>query len=431
MTPGARLETAIVLLESIDATEAPADQAASGFLRRRRYIGAKDRRAILETVYGVIRNRMALDWWIARAGMAAPGARLRVLALLSLAGGEKGEDIAAKFSGARHAPAALTAQEREMIEKTGGLPLRHPDQPPRVAANCPDWIAPLMARRFGLGFLDEMAALNAEAPLDLRVNFLKGTREKAQAALAKAGIVAEPTRFSPWGLRLPSRRPVTGLAAYKSGLVEIQDEGSQLVAVLADAKPGQFVVDFCAGGGGKALAMAAAMRNRGEIAALDVSKRLDRAAPRIARAGAKIIRRCRIAASDPWLVEHTGTADRVLVDAPCSGTGAWRRDPMARFRFERAELARLVELQRKILSEAAALVRPGGRLIYATCSLIAEENEDQAAWFAERHGNFAPVAVAEIWDQTAPCPAEGPYLTLTPLRHGTDGFFAAVFERRQ
>jgi 16S rRNA (cytosine967-C5)-methyltransferase len=177
--------------------------------------------------------------------------------------------------------------------------------------------------------------------------------------------------------------------------------------------------------------MAAAMRNRGEIAALDVSKRLDRAAPRIARAGAKIIRRCRIAASDPWLVEHTGTADRVLVDAPCSGTGAWRRDPMARFRFERAELARLVELQRKILSEAAALVRPGGRLIYATCSLIAEENEDQAAWFAERHGNFAPVAVAEIWDQTGPCPAEGPYLTLTPLRHGTDGFFVAVFERRQ
>lgn len=427
MTPAARTQAAIELLELIDAGGAPADRTAAAYMRGRRYIGAKDRRAVLDLVYGVIRNRETVDWQLAKWG-AAPGPRLRVLAFLSLEG-NGGAQTPALFTGARHAPPPLSAEERELADALAGEPLYPDNQPPRIGANCPEWAARLLARRFGLDFAAEMAALNAEAPLDLRVNSLKTTRAKARAALARAGIAGEATKLSPWGIRLAARRPVTGLAAFKKGLVEIQDEGSQIVALLTDARPGQFVVDFCAGGGGKSLALAAAMKNKGRIAGLDVAARLDQAAPRIARAGAKIITLHRLAEDDPWLGENEGRADRVLVDAPCTGLGAWRRDPMARFRLTPDELGRLIALQREILGRAARLVRPGGRLIYATCSLLPEENEDQAAWFAETRPDFGPLAVAEVWDEPVPCPAEGPYLLLTPARHGTDGFFVAVYER--
>lgn len=432
MTPQARVAAAIALLEAIAAEPRPADKVAGDFMRARRYIGAKDRRAILDRIYGVIRHREALDWWIARAG-AAPSARTRILAWLGLGEKMTAEAIAASFTGATYAAGELAGQESGLVRRLAGQPLDHPEQPPRIAANCPEWIARLLARRFGARFLREMFALNEEAPLDLRVNALKGSRVDAVAALEKAGIAAEPTRTSPWGLRLSSRQPIAGLSCYKRGLVEIQDEGSQIAALLADARCGQTVVDFCAGGGGKALALAAAMKNKGEIAALDVSPRIMAAAPRIKRAGASIVALHRLAPRDPWLARYEGRADRVFVDAPCTGVGAWRRDPSARFRLTRAELERLIALQREILAQAAGLVKAGGRLIYVTCSLLAEEDEDQAAWFLDEHRGFAPIAVSEVWAEIfdGPSPAQGPYLLLTPALHGTDGFFVSIFEREK
>jgi 16S rRNA (cytosine967-C5)-methyltransferase len=256
------------------------------------------------------------------------------------------------------------------------------------------------------------------------------SREDALGRLLEGRIEAGPTPYSPWGLRLAARRPITGLELYRDGLVEIQDEGSQIVALLCEAEAGQLVVDFCAGGGGKSLALAVAMRNFGKIAALDVATRLAEAGPRVKRAGAKIVGLHRLTEGDPWLKKHAGKADRVLVDAPCTGTGAWRRDPMSRFRLTPEELEHVTALQRQILAQAAALVKPGGRLIYATCSLLREEDEDQAEWFLKTQPEFRMVPVGEIWSRVlgGECPSEGPYLVLTPKRNQTDGFFVAVFE---
>ena len=431
MTPQARIAAAIALLGAIENSQSPADMVAGDFMRARRYAGAKDRRAILERTYAVIRHREVLDWWIARAD-ALPSPRTRVLSWLALGETVNAAAIEGFFTGATYAAGELTAPEKDLIHKLAGETLDHPEQSPRIAANCPEWIARLLARRFGVRFLDEMHALNDEAPFDLRVNTLKGTREDAVAALKKAGIAATPMRYSPWGLRLAARQPIAGLACYKRGLIEIQDEGSQIAALLADAKPGQTVIDFCAGGGGKALALAAAMGNKGMIAALDVSPRIGAAAPRIKRAGASVIALHRLLPDDPWLARFEAKAHRVLVDAPCTGVGAWRRDPGARFRLTRAEFERLIVLQREILAQAARLVKSGGRLIYVTCSLLAEEDEDQAAWFLDGNPGFVPLAVSEIWAELleTPSPAQGPYLLLTPAMHGTDGFFIGVFERK-
>lgn len=431
MTPQARIATAISLLEAIGNSHSPADQTADEFMRARRYAGAKDRRAILERTYAVVRHQEALDWWLTRAG-ASPTPRTRILAWLALGGAMTAETIEGLFTAAAYAAGELTAPEKALIRKLAGETLDHAEQSPRVAANCPEWIARLLARRFGARFLDEMHALNGEAPFDLRVNTLKGTRDDAVAALKKDGIAATPTRYSPWGLRLPARRPVRGLSCYKRGLVEIQDEGSQIAALLVDAKPGQTVIDFCAGGGGKALAVAATMENKGAVAALDVSPRIAAAAPRAERAGASIVALHRLVPDDSWLAKFEGQADRVLVDAPCTGVGAWRRDPGARFRLTRAELERLIALQREILPQAARLVKSGGRLIYVTCSLLAEEDEDQAEWFLDGNPAFVPLAISEIWAELleTPSPAQGPYLLLTPALHGTDGFFIAVFEKK-
>ena len=431
MTPQARIAAAISLSEAIGNSQRPADETAGEFMRARRYAGAKDRRAILERIYAVVRRREALDWWIGRSG-ASPTPRTRVLAWLALGETMAAESIEGLFTTATYAAGELTAPEKELVRNLAGETLDHPEQPPRITANCPEWIARLLARRFGARFLDEMSALNGEAPFDLRVNTLKGTREDAVAALKKAGIAATATRYSPWGLRLPARRPLGGLSCYKRGLVEIQDEGSQIAALLADAKPGQVVIDYCAGGGGKALALAAAMDNKGTISALDVSARIAAAAPRIERAGASIVALHRLVPDDPQLAKFEGKADRVLVDAPCTGVGAWRRDPGARFRLTRAELERLIALQREILAQSSRLVKPGGRLIYVTCSLLAEEDEDQAEWFLDGNPAFVSLAVSEIWAELleTPSPAQGPYLLLTPALHGTDGFFIAVFERK-
>ncbi len=403
MTPAARIAAAIELLEAIEAAPSrPADAVANDFFRARRFIGSGDRRAISDRVWRVLRTWRRLAWWL--RDQQSP--RLMVAASLLL-DGSRYADVADTFAGGRFAPPPLVPSEQAVLRRLEGRTLEHASMPDAVRLEVPDWLAPRIGQA-------DLRALLEPAPLDLRVNLLRTTREEARAALAAEGVEASPTPLSPWGLRIEGRRQVTTGAAFRSGLVEIQDEGSQLTAALVDARPGMRVADMCAGAGGKTLALAMTMQNRGQLVACDVSAvRLDGAVRRLRRAGVHNVERHLLEPGDKWVKRRAASFDRVLVDAPCTGTGTWRRNPDARLRLTEADLAELLPKQSAILDQAASLVRIGGRLVYATCSLLSGENEDQVTAFLDRHPGFAG----------------GEVLALSPARHGTDGFFAAVLER--
>jgi 16S rRNA (cytosine967-C5)-methyltransferase len=442
MTPAARLAAATDLLAALDdQPRRPADAIANDFFRARRYIGGGDRRAIADRAWGVVRQRMRLEWWLAQI-QCRPTPRMLVAADLLLTEGLEMPAVLRAFPGGQYAPEPLNVLEERLLralatfrdKATGVQGLVHPAMPEGVRLNLPDWVIPGFRARFGEGLAEEAAAMEQPAPLDLRANLLKTTREAAAAALGAEGFETEPTRWSPWGLRLPGRRPVTATAAFMEGLIEVQDEGSQLIALLTDARPGLRVADVCAGAGGKTLALAASMRNKGRITACDVNApRLEGAVRRLRRAGVDNAERHLFAPGDRWAKRRAGQFDRVLVDAPCTGTGTWRRNPDARLRTGFQDLQELLAKQREILDMAAELVRPAGRLVYATCSLLPEEDEDQVAGFLGRHPDFAPLPLAEAWASAGlpgEPPAGGPYLVTSPARHGTDGFFAAVLQRR-
>jgi 16S rRNA (cytosine967-C5)-methyltransferase len=432
LTPGARLAAAIEVLSAIDGGDRPADDVAADYFRHRRYIGAKDRAQISGYVYTVLRHRASLDWWTARYG-AGIEARTRTLACLVLIERWPPEKIIACVDGGQFHPAALSQAEERLVRSLAGRSLHHPEMPRAAANEVPEWLEAYLERVFGKSLEREMAALNAPAPTDLRVNLLKADRETARRALAGDGVAVELTPLSSTGLRLRKRVPLGSLDAFKEGLVEVQDESSQIAALLADARPGMRVVDFCAGAGGKTLALAAGMANRGKLIACEVSPwRLERAARRLRRAGiSNVERRTLSSEGDKWVKRHTGSFDRVFVDVPCLGTGTWRRNPDAKWRMRPEDLAELVERQQQILRRAARLVRPGGRVIYATCSLLREEDEDQAEAFLAAEPGFALYPVARVWEETigGVSPGGERYLRLTPARHGTDGFFVAIFER--
>ena len=436
MTPGARIAAAIDILAEIEKGERAADGIAADYFRHRRYIGAKDRAQVAGHVYAVLRHRAIIDWWIGRAAKAAvaPAARSRMIGALLLIDRATPGEIAASFDGGRFRPAPLSPAETRLAQGLDGRTLTHPEMPRAVANDLPAWLLPYLDAVFGRHLDDEMAALNAPAPIDLRVNSLKADRETARRALAAEHIAAEPTPWSPLGLRLWQRIPLAGLAAFKEGLVEVQDEGSQVAALIADARPGMRVVDFCAGAGGKTLALAAQMKNRGKLVACDVAAwRLERAGQRLRRAGVTNVER-RVLASerDAWVKRHASGFDRVFVDAPCLGIGSWRRNPDGKWRTTPNDLAELLPRQRDILESAARLVRPGGRVIYVTCSLLREENEAQAESFLASTPDFALYPAGRAWAETVGgrSPGGADYLRLTPARHGTDGFFVAQFERR-
>lgn len=440
MTPAARIAASVELLAALEAEpRRPADAIANDFFRARRYIGSGDRRAVSERAWGAVRQRLRLDWHLARAGAPRPTPRLLVAAHLVLAEGWAPSGVEEAFSGGRFAPAPLLPEERAVLARLAGQPLLHPDMPEEVRLSLPDWVLPAFRARFGDRLAEEASAMEAPAPLDLRANLLKGTREAAAAALAGEGIATTPTPYSPWGLRVEGRRPITGTRAFQEGLVEVQDEGSQMIALLTDARPGHRVADYCAGAAGKTLALAATMRNRGRITACDVSApRLEGAARRLRRAGVDNAERHLLVPGDRWAKRRAGQFDRVLVDAPCTGTGTWRRNPDARIRTGPEDVRDLTAKQSAILDAAAELVRPGGRLVYATCSLLPEEDEAQMQAFLERRPDFAPLPYGRVWEEVAPAgasatavpPGDGPFLVTSPARHGTDGFFAAVLERR-
>lgn len=391
MTPQARVQAGIELLDAIiDAARgggAAADTLIQRYFKERRYAGSKDRRAVRELVYRAVR----------RSGEVPASGRAAMAGLA-----DEDEAVATAFDGSPHAPAPLTGNE------------------PRAAAGVlPGWIVPLLDPLVGEG---EWPALLARAPLDLRVNRLRGTVEAARAALPEA----VPAPHAPLGLRLPEGFQVEASAAWRDGLVEVQDEGSQLLALACAAAPGENVVDLCAGAGGKTLALAASMADRGHLIASDTDRaRLSRMAPRLARAGVTIVRQRLL---DPGrereaLADLDGDADLVLIDAPCSGSGTWRRNPETRWRLDAARLDRLVDLQARLLDVAMPLLKPGGRLVYAVCSLLAREGRDQAAAFTARSGlAVQPVPIGAGRDA-------GTGRLLTPAADGTDGFFVACWSR--
>ena len=434
MTPGARAEAAIGLLAAIGDQKAPADDLVADYFRRHRFAGAKDRAGISELIYGVLRFRSSLDWWIARGGQGLePSARTRVLAALMLREELGAAQVSRDWDGDRFRPARLDAAERRFAEAVEGQKLADRAMPAAVRGNYPLWLEPALAASLGRDMAREMAALLEPAALDLRVNILKSEREAARAALAREGVEAARTKLSPLGLRVFERVPLGQLPSFRAGHVEVQDEGSQLAALLADARPGMRVVDFCAGAGGKTLALAASMGNRGHLIACDISpRRLERATERVRRAGVSIVQRKALAsARDPWVKHHAAGFDRVLVDAPCTGTGTWRRNPDAKWRLTPEDVTELAVLQADILDSARRLVKPGGRLIYVTCSLLKDEDESQVERFLAAHADFALLPIARVWRETVggPCPSRAETLRLSPARHGTDGFFVAVLER--
>jgi 16S rRNA (cytosine967-C5)-methyltransferase len=442
MTPGARLQAAIELLQAIHAGTAPADRATAAYFRTRRYIGGADRRAVLVHVYAILRRRAALGWKLdrARGDVKLPELeRARMIARMAVMEGWSADRIAGAFDGGQYRPATLDQTEKRIAKALEGQTLEDPKAPVWVRYEFPEWCEERLRRAFGKDLETEMRAALTEATTDIRVNTLKGTRAQAIRALREADIEAKPTPLSAWGLRVEGRAPLATLTVFKDGLIEIQDEGSQLVALMVDPKPGERIVDFCAGAGGKTLALAAMMENKGKLVAMDVLKgRIERSATRIRRAGINNVERRDLSSErDPWVKRHAGGYDRVLIDAPCSGAGTWRRNPDAKWRLKPKDLEELVDLQRRILDSASRLVKPGGRLVYATCSLFQEENAEQVAAFLEHNRDFALVPAPKVWAEATarlgletPYPGDGDTLVLTPGKHGTDGFFVAVMERK-
>ena len=389
------------------ALAGPADQALSAYFRRHRNLGQRDRAFVAEAAYAVLRRRRSLE---TAAGSAAPH-DLLVAALLRVFG----------LSGrVFDADAALVAR----IKSAAGERFA-----PAVRADLPDWLWERLAAEHGAVEAMRIArGLLDAAPLDLRVNLAKLSREEA---LSRMDAAAQPTPWSPAGIRLKDKPPINRHPLFLDGAIEVQDEGSQLIAYLVAPRRGEMVADFCAGAGGKTLALAMLMRGAGRLYAMDVSaRRLAALAPRSARAGVSNVHPLALAGENDIRAKRlAGKLDRVLVDAPCSGFGTLRRNPDLKWRYGPERVAALAAEQYRILAAASRLVKPGGRLIYATCSILEEENEGVVERFAQEVSGFAAMSCAEILAQQKIPLQTGNYLRLWPHLHGTDGFFAAAFAR--
>jgi 16S rRNA (cytosine967-C5)-methyltransferase len=419
MTPAARLQASIEILDALAKTAQPADRFLRDYFRARRYAGSKDRAAVGERVFSVFRHRASLAW---RMDSETP--RALVIASL-LAEGLDADVIADLFNGEGHAPKPFTQEERTAIAH---MP---PEPPLAVRGEFPAFLEPELARAFGSTLLDEVVAMLARAPVDLRANTLKASAGAVLAALRADGFDAHPTRFAPDGIRIPSGQGLSPLSRhplYESGAFEFQDEAAQIASLLCGATPGERILDLAAGAGGKALALAAQMGNEGEIVAADVRRAaLEELERRAARAGATIIR-----VGEP---RDEGQFDAVILDAPCSGSGVWRRQPELKWRLTPERLEELVALQDKLLDAAAAHVRPGGRLLYATCSILPIENADRVAALLARHGDYRVEPAQTRWQARFPhapaLPGSGDVFMASPLTTGTDGFFTAILLRAQ
>ena len=431
MTPAARLSAAIELIETIDAQRVPAAKALKEWGTAHRYAGSGDRAAISGLIWDVLRRRASSAWL-----MDADTPRARVLGMLKLERGMDADTIAALCDGGRFAPEPLSEAERTALTARSVA-----DAPPHVAGDYPEWLDPYLAKVFGDDRVAEAVAMASRAPLDLRVNTLKAGREKLLPRLKHLG--AKETPWSPLGLRIElgadARNP--GIHAeedFIKGAIEVQDEGSQLAALLSAAKPGEQVIDLCAGAGGKTLALAAMMAGKGRLIATDHDKR--QLAPiheRLSRAGVHNADvRTPKGDADP-LADIHASADLVLIDAPCTGTGTWRRNPDAKWRMRPGALEVRLKDQAAVLDRASALVKPGGRIAYITCSVLPAENGEQVRAFVTRHPEFAVVPPEQtagvLWDKAedfANAALQSPEgWLMTPRRTGTDGFFVSVLKK--
>lgn len=401
LKPGARIAAVIELYDGWTHNRDDADRVVSGYFGSRRYIGGGDRREISERFYNLIRHQARLGWWLAECDYQFQDGRARMIAELVLHDGMDRDTIEGLFNGDQFCPDELRPNERHLANKLAGNKLDHDGQPGAVKTELPKWLYAELLKLHHENLPAEMAAYNQPAKLDLRVNRLRGSVEDAIKSLKADGIKdIERTPYAPNGLRLPLGLNMLVTKAYKDGLIEIQDEASQICVNIVDAKPGMTVLDMCAGGGGKTLGMAADMRGKGRILACDThGGRLDNARKRARRAGAGDCIQQRIIADerDSWLRNKSGFFDRVLLDVPCSGLGTLRRNPALRWRIGQRDLRALMAQQSKILKAGAAKVTKGGRLIYATCSIMPEENERLIETFMRDRKDFKPVPINEIW----------------------------------
>jgi len=419
MHPKALLDACADLVAQVLKFDHPADAVVSRYFREHRSLGPRERATLAETAYGVVRRKLLYE----HLAPSGSGPRERRLAILGFAGPRD------------FLRSALTEQEKSWLDQCDAVAPSALSE--RHRHNLPEWLATALKEQVGEDFWPLVESLNQPAPLDLRVNTLTDKRDDVLQELKLAGIAAQATPHSPWGLRVEGKPALARLDAFARGAIEVQDEGSQLLALLTDARRGQMVVDFCAGAGGKTLALGAAMRNTGRLYAFDVSAhRLDNLKPRLARSKLSNVHPAAIAHErDERIKRLGGKIDRVIVDAPCSGLGTLRRNPDLKWRQSPQALAELTAKQGAILASAARLLKPQGRMVYATCSLLRAENEEVAAAFSAAHPGFRRLPVqellesAKVQDAANLCSAGGQDLRLWPHRHATDGFYAAAWEK--
>ena len=418
MHPKALLDACSELVRLSLKFDHPTDAIVSRFFRDNRGLGPRERATLSGTVYNVLRKKLLFDHY----APSGSGPKERRLAILGF------------YGPGDYLRSALTDQETNWLDQCEKINVA--DLMERHRHNLPEWLVQPLKDQLGAEFWPLAESLNQGAGLDLRVNAFNSKRADVQKELAQAGIKAVPTPYSPWGLRIAGKPTLNKMDAFVRGAFEVQDEGSQLLAMLLDAKRGEMVVDFCAGAGGKTLAIGAAMRSTGRLYAFDTSAhRLDALKPRLARSGLSNVHPAALAHErDDRIKRLAGKIDRVLVDAPCSGLGTLRRHPDLKWRQTEKSVAELATMQSAILQSAARLLKPGGRLVYATCSLLAQENEAVAQAFSQANPDFTALDVGEVLSELkvddAATLCSGPYLRLWPQRHGTDGFFAAVWQRK-
>ena len=418
MHPKALLDACAELVRLTLQFNHPADAVVSRFFRDNRNLGPRERATLSETVFKVLRQKLLFEH-MARSGSGAKERRLAILG----------------FAGPRDfVKSALNDTEKKWLDMCDSI--QPGDLMSQHIHNLPDWLARPLKEQLGDEFDALAKSFQEPGTLDLRVNDLNEKRAEVQKELTAAGIVCEPTPFSPWGLRLQGKPSLAKVKAFERGAVEVQDEGSQLLALLLDAHRGEMVVDFCAGAGGKTLAIGAAMRNTGRLYAMDTSAhRLDALKPRLARSQLSNVHPAAIAHErDDRVKRLAGKIDRVLVDAPCSGLGTLRRNPDLKWRQKPEGIAEVAITQTAILDSAARLLKSGGRLVYATCSVMPQENEDIANAFSAAHPDFVQLPVLEELTRLKVANPQnlcsGQFLRLWPHRHGTDGFFAAIWVRK-
>jgi len=439
MHPKAVLDECSELVRQVLRFEHPADATVSRYFRENRALGPRERATMAETVYTVLRNKLLFDH-LAPSGSGPKERRLAILGFAHSEDEPAGRAGASAKQGARDFLAgALNDQEKHWLAQCDQV--QSHDLMERHRHNLPEWLVQPLRAQLKDEFWPLVDSLNRNAGLDLRVNTMTSKRAEVQAELAKAGVAATPTKYSPNGLRIADKPNLAKLDAFNRGAIEVQDEGSQLLALLLDAKRGEMVVDFCAGAGGKTLAIGAGMRSTGRLYAFDTSAhRLESLKPRLARSGLSNVHPVAIAHErDDRIKRLAGKMDRVLVDAPCSGLGTLRRNPDLKWRQSPTTVAEFAVLQAAILQSASRLLKPGGRLVYATCSVLPQENEAIAQAFSAANAGFTPLETVDILTHlkvehaaslcTGPA-SGGEYLRLWPHRHGTDGFFAAVWQKQ-